>query len=184
MIMRHAWILLMPFIVVGFVVQLPVAAQPPPPDLLAAALPTKFVETRYEVRGYREATNPAIRHEAHAVYRRTRVPIAACEDLDTVPRTAYTPASFSPLPASAELAAELGTQKTITADLRAMQASVAETEQRVQAQYATLVRQSAEALKLREQLEAERARIRAATTTVAPAEPAGGPAGSAAAVKW
>jgi hypothetical protein len=147
---------------------------------------TKSVETRYNVRGYREAANPAIRHEAHAVYRRTRVPITVSEDLETVPRTAYAPASYAPLPASAELAAELGTQRTITADLHAMQASIEETEQRVQAQYATLVRQSAETLKLREQLEAERRRVRAAspTTTVTPAEPPGGTAGSAAPVKW
>lgn len=182
--MRHAWILLMPLLVVGCVAQLPVAVQPPPPVVIAAISPTKCVETRYDVRGYREPANPAIRHEAHAVYRRTRVAITASENLDTVPRTAHAPASYAPLPASAELAAELGTQKTITADLRAMQASMAETEQRVQAQYATLVRQSAEALKLREQLEAERSRVRAAPTTAIAAEPAGGTAGSASAVKW
>ena len=184
--MRHAWILFVPLFVVGCVGQIPAAAQPPPPVVTAAVSPTKSVETRYDVRGYREAANPAIRHEAHAVYRRTRVPIAASEDLDTVPRTAYAPASYAPLPASAELAAELGLQKTITADLRAMQASIAETEQRVQAQYATLVRQSAEALKLRDQLEAERRRVHAAntTTTATPAEPAGGASGTASAVKW
>lgn len=184
--MRHAWILIVLLLVGGCVGQLPAAAHLPPPVVTAAASPTKSVETRYEVRGYRDATNPAIRHEAHAVYRRTRVPIAASEDLDTVPRTAYAPASYAPLPASAELAAELGLQKTITADLHAMQASIAETERRVQAQYATLVRQSAEALKLRDQLEAERKRVHAAnqTTTSTPAEPAAGTAGSTAPVKW
>ena len=184
--MRHAWILIVPLLVVGCVGQLPAAAQPPPPVVTAAVSPTKSVETRYDVRGYREAANSAIRHEAHAVYRRTRVPIAASEDLETVPRVAYAPASYAPLPASAELAAELATQKTITADLRAMQTSIAETEQRVQAQYATLVRQSAEALKLRDQLEAERRRVRAANTTTpaTPAEPPNGTAGTASAVKW
>jgi hypothetical protein len=186
MIMRHAWILIVPLLVVGCVGQLPAAAQPPPPVVTAAVSPTKSVETRYDVSGYREAANPAIRHESHAVYRRTRVPITASEDLETVPRAAYAPPSYAPLPASAELGAELALQRTITADLRAMQASIAETEQRVQAQYATLVRQSAEALKLRDQLEAERRRVHAANTATAatPVEPPGGTAGSAAPVKW
>jgi hypothetical protein len=107
------------------------------------------------VRSYREAANPSIRHEAHAVYRRTRVPITASETLETVPRTSYPPASVTPLPASAELAAELATQKRSRRSCTP-QTSVAETEQKMQAQYAQLVRQSAEALKLREQLEAER----------------------------
>ena len=32
--------------------------------MIAAQSPTKLVETRYEVNGYREAANPSIRHEA------------------------------------------------------------------------------------------------------------------------
>ena len=115
------------------------------------------------MRDYRDAANPAIRHEAHAVYRRTRVPITASDDLEPVRRTVYAPASYSPLPASDELAAELGTQKKITGDLRVMQVSMSEVEQRMQTQYAMLVRQSAELLKVREQLETERGRIRSAT---------------------
>ena len=171
--MRYTWILFMPFFAVGCVTQRPVAVQAPPPVLVAAVSPTKLVETRYDVRGYHEAANPAVRHEAHAVYRRTRVPLAASDELATVPRTAYAPASIAPLPGSDELAAELSTQKKITGDLRAMQTSMAETEQRMQAQYGMLVRQSAEALKLREQLEAERGRARAtppAGVAVAPAD--------------
>jgi hypothetical protein len=174
----------MPLLVVGCATQRPVAVQAPPPVLVAAVVPTKLVETRYDVRGYHEAANPAVRHEAHAVYRRTRVPLAASDELATVPRTAYAPASIAPLPASDELAAELTTQKKITGDLRAMQTSMAETEQRMQTQYAMLVRQSAEALKLREQLEAERGRARAtppaavAAVAVAPAD------AKAAEVKW
>jgi hypothetical protein len=182
--MRYAWILFIPWLVVGCATQSPVAGQPPPPVVIAAVSPTKFVETRYEVRGYREAANPAIRHEAHAVYRRTRVALMASEDLETVPRTEYAPASYVPLPASAELAAELATQKAITADLRAMQASMAETAQRVQEQYATLVRQSAEARKVHEQLEAERRRVRATTTAATAAEQLGGTAGDPSEAKW
>jgi hypothetical protein len=54
-----------------------------------------------------------------------------------------------------------------------MQTSMAETGQQMQAQYAVLVRQSAETLKLREQLEAERNRVRSMSpvenTSVTPA---------------
>jgi predicted outer membrane protein len=141
------------------------AAQQPP--VVAAASPTKAIETRYEVRGYREATNPQVRHEAHAV-----------------PRTAYPVASYTPLPASDELAAELATQRSITADIRTIRTSMVETERRVQSQYATLVRESAEALKVREQLEAERARARAAVPASTSAAPVAAPAGGTAEVKW
>ena len=51
---------------------------------------------------------------------------------------------------------DANTQKAITADLRTMQASKAETERRMQAQYAQLVREGGEAMKLRMELEAER----------------------------
>lgn len=182
--MRHVWILPLLLLVVGCATQRPVAVQPPPPVVIAAASPTKFVETRYDVRGYREAGNPAIRHEAHAVYRRTRVPLAASDDLETVPLTTYAPASHAPLSASDELAAELATQRAILTDLRSMQASMAETERQMQAQYAQLVRQSAEILKLREQLEAERSLVRSAAEVPVPVEPAAAPAGNPVEVKW
>lgn len=133
-----------------------VAVQSPLAPLVAAASPTKLVETRYDVRGYRDVANPSIRHEAHAVYRRTRVPDNQSEPLEGAPRTSFAPASVAPLPVSAELAAELATQKAITADLRAMQASVAETQRRMEAEYGQLVQESNEAVKLREQLEATR----------------------------
>lgn len=177
--MRHALIVLMPVLVTGCATQRPVAMQTPSPVLIPAVTPTKVVETPYDVRGYREAANPAIRHEAHVVYRRTRVPITAGDELTTVPRETYSPASVAPLPASDELAAELATQKKITGDLRAMEASMAEAEQRMQAQYATLVRQSAEALKVREQLEAERSRARGAAPAGIAATPGANPE-----VKW
>ena len=183
--MRYTSILLIPLLLVGCVTQRPVAIQAPPPVVLAAALPTKLVETRYDVRAYREAANPAIRHETHAIYRGTRVPLAASEDLATVPRTTYPPASVVPLPLSAELAAELATQKAITGDLRAMQASMAETERRMQVQYMVLVRQSAEALKVHEKLEAERSRARGATPADFPtAPPVGATVSNSTEAKW
>jgi len=137
----------------------------PEPAPVAALSPTKIVETRYEVRGYRDPANPAVRHEPHAVFRRTRVPLTAADESATVPRTSAPPASIAPLPASAELAAELATQREITNTIRAMQASVAETEKQMQEQYALLVRQSAEVLKAHKQIEAGRRQEQ--TTTVA-----------------
>lgn len=152
--------------------------------MIAAVSPTKLVETRYDVRDYRDAANPSIRHEAHAVYRRTRVSVAANDDLETVPRASYAPASVTPLPASEELTAELASQKKITSELRAMQISLAETERQMQAQYSVLVRQSAEALRLREQLEKERNHVRTIPSgESAPAAPVAPQSGSAE-VKW
>lgn len=148
---------------VGCATHRPAAVVAPPPPALAAATPTKLVETRYEVRGYREAANPSIRHEAHAIYRQTRVPLNAEASDENVPRNMYPPSSYAPLPAKAELNAELANQKAITAELRAMKASMAETQQRMEAQYAQLVRQSAEAAKVRGELDAERSRLRAST---------------------
>lgn len=127
--------------------------------LVDAKAERKAVETRYDVRGYREAASPGIRHEAHAVYRRTLVP-ANAETADTAPRSAFAPASVSPLPASAELNAELEKQKGITREIQSMQAAMAETQAKMQAQYAQLVKQSGEAMRLRERLEAERAQNR------------------------
>lgn len=182
--MRTTSILLLPVLVAGCATQRPVAVQTPPPVMIAAVSPTKLVETPYDVRGYREVANPSIRHEAHAVYRRTRVPVTAGDELETVPRASYPPASMTPLPASEELTAELATQKKIMTELRAMQTSMAETNQQMQGQYAVLVRQSAEALKLREHLEKERNRVRSAPSVqTAPAAPAAASGGSAE-VKW
>jgi hypothetical protein len=95
--------------------------------------------------------------------------VTAVEELPTAPRTAHAPATLAPLPASAELAAEIATQKKITEDLRTLQASMAEAESRMQAQYAQLVRQSSEALKVRQQLEEERERVRVASAAAEPA---------------
>lgn len=133
------------------------------PVAMAAVSSTKLVETRYEVRGYREIATPAIRHEAHAVYRATRVPAhtgdVVGDSLETVPRTEFPPASYAPLPRSAELAAEVATQKEITEQLRTIQVAMAATEKQAQNQYGTLVSETAETIKLRHELEAERARV-------------------------
>ena len=181
--MRTFWILFTPLLAAGCAMP-PTVVQGPPPVMIAAVLPTKLVETRYDVRSYREAANPSLRHEAHVIYRRTRVPLTASDALATVPRTSFPPASVTPLPASEELAAEVATQKKITAELRTTQASVAEIEQKMQAQYAQLVRQSAEALRLREQLESEHRRIQdMATPESTPASPTATPTANPA-VKW
>lgn len=178
--MRPILMLVVSTVMAGCANQGRVVLQAPPAPVVAAALPTKLVETRYEVRGYRDAANPSVRHEAHAVYRRTRVPENLGGDHETAPRTAFAPASIAPLPASDELAAELATQKAITAELYTMRAAMAETERQMQVQYGQLVRQSGEALKLRDQLEATRAGPRVAEA----GSPAAASSEKSAEVKW
>jgi len=163
------WIGTLPLLVASCVTPGPLSLPTPPLPQVPALSVTKPVETPYAVRGYREAANASIRHEPHIIFRSTRVPITAAEELPTAPRTAYAPASLAPLPVNAELTAEIATQKKITEDLRALQASMAESESRMQAQYALLVRQSSEALKVRQQLEEERERVRAASPATGPA---------------
>lgn len=163
------WIVALPLLVAGCATPGPVSLQTPPVPLVPAASMTKRGETPYAVRGYHDATNPSVRHEPHTIFRSTRVPVTAADELPTAPRTAHAPATLAPLPPSAELAAEIGTQKKITEELRALQGSMAEAESRMQAQYALLVRQSSEALKVRQQLEEERERVRVASSAAGPA---------------
>jgi hypothetical protein len=172
--MHSAVISLWPFLLVGCATHTPIAHTPAQSVPVTAVTPAQAMEVRYDVRGYRDPANPALRHEAHAVHRRTLVP-ATVASADTVSRTSFPPSSHAPLPASAELAAELSTQRAITAELRTMHHAVAETERQMQSQYAHLVRQSEEVAKLRTQLEAERARMqtigpRAATESVKPSQ--------------
>jgi hypothetical protein len=157
---------------------------PEPSVVLPAATVTKSVETRYDVRGYRESVNPSLRHEAHAVFRRTRVLLTASSELETVPRETYPPASVRPLSGNEELVAELSTQRKITSELRSVQAALADAEEKMKAQYATLVRQSAEALKLREQLEADRERLRSGAAVEAPPAASPKPTTANTEVKW
>lgn len=133
----------------------PTAATP----VVREAASTQIVETRYEVRSYRDASDAAVRHDAHAVYRATRVP-TRLDALETSPRTTFAPASHAPLPQSAELAAEVEAQRRITAELRDIKARMAAIETQAQTQFGSLVNQTAESLKLRQQLLEERARVR------------------------
>ena len=163
--MRHSlWIMVMAVLAGCASPKAVVTQTGAPAPMLAAETERKVVETRYEVRGYREAESPAIRHEAHAVYRRTLVPTNA-ETTESVPRTAFAPASYAPLPASEELNAELVKQKAITTEIQTMQGEMAATQSKMQAQYAQLVKHSGDAARLRDRLEAERnqARTNAAT---------------------
>ena len=178
--MHTYWIVLLPLLATGCVAPQAARVSPPsslaPPVAVAAVTPTKMVETRYEVRGYRETASPDLRHDTHTVFRRTRVPVDAQNESGTVPRVSAPALSDAPLPASAELTAELATQRTVTAEIRALQSSMAEAERQMQAQYGLLVRQSAEVMKVREQLEAERQRVHGsplATTTAAAPAPVG-----------
>jgi hypothetical protein len=123
------------------------------------AAATRVVETRYEVKSYRDPDDPRVRHDAHAVYRVTRVP-AQTADLETTPRNKFEPISYAPLPSSAELAAEIAAQKEISAELRAIRSRMAAVEQQARTQLGTLADQTAETVNLRRQLEEERARVR------------------------
>lgn len=139
-------------------VNLPASSAPTQP-VVRETPATRVVETRYDVRAYRDADDPRVRHDAHSVYRATRVP-ARVESLDTAPRTAFAPASYAPLSPSAELTAELEAQRHITSELREIKARMAAIEQQAQSQFGTLVNQTSDTIRLRQQLEAERARVR------------------------
>ena len=135
-----------------------------------------LVETRYELRSYRDETTPSLRHEAHAMFRRTRVVDPFVGGLEAVSRESYPRASEARLPASEELAAELATQRRITAELRAMQVALSETERGMKDQLATLVRQSAEVLKVRKELDDEKTRVLASPAALESAADAPAPA--------
>lgn len=158
--MRAVWFLLGLTVLAGCTTTPDATIVPAPVEKPVAnrASPMHEVETRYEVRGYRDATDPSVRHEAHAVYRTTRVP-AHVEALEVEPRATFASVSYAPLPVSAELAAELGVQKQITSDVRAIEARMTEVERHAQTQYQTLVNQTANTIRLRQQLEKERARL-------------------------
>jgi hypothetical protein len=155
----------------------PVAMREPgeaPQPIVREAAPTRVLETRYEVRGYQEADDPSIRHEAHAVYRRTRVPVHV-ESLEIEPRQGFPRASYAPLPPSEELAAELAAQKQITAQLDAISAGMAAMESKAQGQFTTLVSQTAETLRLRREL--EEARSPATPADISDSQAQAGPGG-------
>ena len=174
--MRSSWILILATCVAGCATHRPVAtsAQPAAPTPVVRAAPaTRLVETRYDVRAYRDAEDPNVRHDAHAVYRTTRVP-AQVAALDTTPRNAVAPISYAPLPPDAELSAELAAQRQITGELREIKSRMNAIQQQAQSQYGTLVNQTADTLKLRQQLEEERARVRELEAKLREPAPASG----------
>jgi hypothetical protein len=72
----------------------------------------------------------------------------------------------APLPGSEELNAELAKQKVITAEMQTMQAAMADTQTKMQAQYSQLVKQTGEVLRLRQRLETERGQAAGGATSV------------------
>jgi len=128
-----------------------------PAMTLDATRSTKTVETRFDVRSYSDPAAPNVRHASHAIFRETRVSLQSANS-EVEPVNAYQDGQYAPLPPSTELKAEIESQKTITADLRAMQISMAETQRRMQAQYALLVKESAEVEKTRAKIEIENTR--------------------------
>lgn len=161
--MRSLW-MLVPILVCGCVsrpqaIRAPSASVPAVPTRTA----TRVVETRYEIREYHDAADPLVRHDAHAVYRATRVPLRSNgrpEELATMPRTNLAPATVSPLPRDDELAAELATQRQITSELRAIQTAMSATQKDAEVKFGELVTQTAETVRLRRELEQERARVK------------------------
>ena len=146
------------------------AAQP----VVRETLPMHEVETRYDLRSYVDGDDPAVRHEAHVVYRATLVP-ARVTSLETNPRKDFAPVTYDPLPPSAELAAEIAQQKEITGELRTIQAAMLKIETQAQSRYGTLVDQTAQAVNLRHEIEDSRGRLESKpdeTTNTQPALPA------------
>ncbi len=152
-----------------------------PPEALDAARSTKVVETRFDVPSYRDPAASNVRHKAHAIFRETRVPLKS-KEFATEPVSSYQDSQYVPLPPSAELKAEIETQKTITADLRAMQISMAETQRKMQAQYALLVKESADFEKTRAQINIKNAHNIGPAN--GPAAPSSGGPNSSAENKW
>jgi hypothetical protein len=165
--MRAYWILL-PALLAGCAthqrsVRAPAREAGPPNQAIPERTATRLVETRYELREYHDASDPTVRHDSHAVYRATRVPIrpdGAQQTLATLPRASFAPASYSPLPQNTEMSAELATQKRITSELRTIQAAMSATQKDAQEKFGELVNQTAETIKLRRDLEEERARVK------------------------
>lgn len=165
--MRAHWFLI-PILLAGCAghprnTRAPVSPVPSTTAAIPANPATRLVETRYEVRAYHDAADPSVRHDAHAIYRATRVPLrmnGKTDTLATVPRETFQPATQNPLPQNAELRAELATQKQITSELRTIQSAMSSTQREAEQKFGELVNQTAETIKLRRDLEEERARVR------------------------
>lgn len=149
--------LIFPLLVAGCATQKTIAPKP-----IASTTPTSVADphvvvTRYELGSYRypqETPDPS----GPAVFRNTRisgktVPVGADA------RLLNAPASFDPLPPSAELSAELSAQRDITSKIRAAQEVIVGLEKQMRTQYGTLVTQTEETIRLRAKLETERANV-------------------------
>jgi hypothetical protein len=73
------------------------------------------------------------------------------------------------------LATEIAAQKEITVELRSIQIAMAAMEEQARNQYGTLVDQTAESAKLRQELEADRARVSELETRLRAGDTAGAP---------
>jgi hypothetical protein len=110
--------------------------------------------TRYELGDYRYPRH-GVANE-NSVVRTTRMPANTRvreSEVNVSP-------SYDPLPPSAELTAELSAQREITRQIREMKSVIAAAEQNAKEQYGALVEHTAAVIKLRQQLEVERARLR------------------------
>lgn len=140
-------------------------------------LAVTVVETRYDIGGYRDPADPAVWHEPHSILRATVVPgRPPPSGAVSGPLTAYVPASYAPLPPSAELAAVLEEQRQITAELRAMKASMFALQDQAQTQYGKLVAETSATDRLRQELAAEQARLKQQLAGSGAAPSASGPA--------
>lgn len=109
------------------------------------AADTRTVATPYTVRSYRDPEDPTVLHDGHTVYRLSRVPDAEANQT-ILPRTTMAPATYVPLPPSEELAAELATQRQITAELRQIEARVIEVQQQALTEVGKLTDEKAAAV--------------------------------------
>lgn len=134
------------------------------------------VETRYEVRGYYDGADPSIWHASHPVYRATEVSRAGAAlppAGEGGPLTTYVPITYDPLPASAELDAQLAAQKEITADLRAVRAKMVALQDQAETQYQQLLAGREASDHLRANLEQRIAQNTTSTGAKADATPTG-----------
>jgi hypothetical protein len=173
MIMRTLTILAAMLLAAGCASQRRASRAPSRPETPAAAAAinpaTRVVETRYEMRAYKDVNDPAVRHEPHAVYRATQVPVrdgGNADALATVPRSTFQPASYAPLPQTTEMQAELKTQQQITSELRTIQTAMSATQKQAEQKFGELVNQTAETIRLRQQLEEERTRVKQLETSL------------------
>lgn len=153
--MHTFWSIALALATAGCVSQAPLkqtsGQQPAKPPLAFRQTETRLLATPYTIRGYRDPDDPTVLHDGHTVYRLTRVPDPTAIQ-GILPRTAIHSVTYAPLPASEELAAELATQRQITAELRQIEASMIRTQQQALTEVGKLVNQKAEAVRRQNQI--------------------------------